>query len=114
MRAVGAGHLRCAYSLDELLTVVCELVNGVHVIIEDPDVLFRIVRVDRNEVRALQNCVPLRPAFDDVSIGVGDHDAVLPFRVDAEFAVPAVGWSAGNLAGPAGSWKRRDCGVTPG
>src|SRR3989442_11176093 len=85
-----------------------------HVIIQDPHILFRIVRIDCNEVGTLENFVPLRPALDDVSVGIGNNDAVLPFSVDAQFAVPAVGWSAWNLAGSAGSRQRSDCGITPG
>ena len=46
--------------------------NHVLVVVDDPDVLLRIVGVDRDEMRALQHRVPLRPAIDDVALAVED------------------------------------------
>src|SRR3989454_4305246 len=114
MSAVGAAHPGGAYGLDELFSVVCELVNGVHVIVQHPHILVRIVRIDGHKVRALQNLVPLGPAFDDVSVGVRHQDAVLPFRVDAECAVPPVRGSAGHGSGCASSGQRGSGRIAPG
>ncbi len=86
MRAVRAGHSGRADRLNQLLAIVRELVNGLHMIVYDPDMFLRVIRIDGDEVRALQNLVPLGPAFDDVAVGVGDGDAVFPFGVDAEGA----------------------------
>src|SRR5689334_9938585 len=58
VRAVGAGHFGGADSLREFFAVVRKLVNGMHVIIQDPNMLFRIVRIDGNEMGTLQNLIP--------------------------------------------------------
>ena len=84
VRAVRAGHFGRADGLHQLFPVVRELIDRVHVIVDYPDMFVRIVGIDRDEVRALQNLVPLRPAFDDVAVGVRDDDAVFPLRIDAE------------------------------
>ena len=83
---IGAFHLGRADGLNEFLSIVRELVNGVHVIIQDPHMLFRIIGIDGNEVRSLQNFVPLSPPFDDVAVGIRDDNAVFPLRVNADCA----------------------------
>src|SRR5262249_46204932 len=97
MRPVRTCDFRGAYGLYQLFAVMRELVDGLHVIVDDPYVLFRIVRIDRDEMGTLQNFVPLGPALDDVSLRICDNNAVLPFRINAERARPAIGWSTGNL-----------------
>ena len=52
MRAVRAFYGGRADGLHELLHVMREDVNGVHVIVHDPDVFFGIVGIDRHVVRA--------------------------------------------------------------
>ena len=84
VRRVRALHLRRADRLHELLAVVREPVDHLHVVVDDPDVLLRIVRADVDRVRTPQQLVPLIPRLDDVAVGIGDDDAVLPLRVDAE------------------------------
>ena len=69
--------------LTSCLAVVAEFVDGVHVIVHYPDVLFRIVRIDGDEVRALEDLVPLRPLLDDVAVGVHDGEAMLPLGIHA-------------------------------
>ena len=86
MRSVGSVHLRRADALQELFSVMRELVDRMHMVINDPHVLLRIVRIDCNEMGALQNLVPLRPAFHDISVGVCYNDAVFPLRVNSECA----------------------------
>ena len=87
MRRVGAFHLRRADRLHELLAVVREPVDHLHVVVDDPHVFLRIVRADVDRVRAPQQLVPLIPRLDDVAVGVRDDDAVFPLRVDAQRAV---------------------------
>src|SRR5215467_8802097 len=114
MRAVGAFRLRRADGLHELFAIVGELVDGVHVVIYDPDVLLGIVGIDGDEMRALEDFVPLRPALDDVAVGVGNGDAVFPFGVHADGSVPAVGGRARiGARGPAAR-KRSGGRVAPG
>ena len=98
-QSMNVGRLKCVASapsllrradrLHELLAVVRELVDHVHVVVDDPHVLLGIVRADVDRVRAPQQLVPLRPRLDDVAVRVDDDDAVLPFGVDAELAVRA-------------------------
>ena len=73
--------------LHELLAVVGELVDGVHVVVDDPHVLLRIVGADVDRVRPLEDLVPLRPLLDDVALRVDDDEAVLPAGVHAELAI---------------------------
>ena len=70
-----------------LLAVVGELVDDLHVVVDDPDVLLRIVGADVDRVRAAEQLVPLLPGLDDLAVAI-DHDhAVLPLRVHAELAI---------------------------
>src|SRR5262249_18435559 len=112
--AVGAFRLRRADGLHELFAIVGELVDGVHVVIYDPDVLLGIVGIDGDEMRALEDFVPLRPALDDIAVGVGDGDAVFPFGVHADGSVPAVGGRAGIGARGTAARERSGRGVAPG
>ncbi len=63
-----------------------ESVYGVHVVVHDPHVLFRIVGADVNGVRAAEDFVPLFPSLEDVSVAVVYDEAVLPLRVLVQFA----------------------------
>src|ERR1035438_8612041 len=95
MRAIRAFLLWRADSLHQLLSIMGEFVDCVHVVIDHPHMLFRIVRIDGDKMRALQDFVPLRPALDDVAFGIYDDDAVFPIRIDTELAViqaHAVSW----------------------
>jgi hypothetical protein len=78
VRGVGAGDVRRTDRLDELLAVVGELVDRVRVVVDDPDVLLRVIRTDVDGVRALEHLVPLRPLFDDLALRVDDDDRVFP------------------------------------
>src|SRR5262245_12782076 len=53
VRAVSARHLGSAHSLHEFLSIVREFVDRVHVVIKNPQVLFRVIRIDGYEVRSL-------------------------------------------------------------
>src|SRR5215467_8259228 len=99
--AVGAVLLRRANRLHELFAVVSEFVDGMHVVINDPNVFVRVIGIDRNEVRTLQNLVPLRPAFDNVAVGIGHQDTVLPFCIHADCSGPPICWSSRNSSGAA-------------
>ena len=86
------------------LAVVGELVDDVLVVVDDPDVLLRIVGADGDEVRPLQHRVPLRPRVDQVALGVEDEDAVLPARVHAHLVAarfPRLDAVLGELPGAA-------------
>src|ERR1019366_10438697 len=84
------------------------------VVVNDPNVFFDVVRVDGNVVGTLQDLVPLGPALHDVSLRIGNDDAVFPLRVNANFAKPPVCGSAGSGARGAATRKRRSRRVTPG
>ena len=96
-QSMNVGRLKCVASapscfrradrLQQRLAVVGEPVDHLHVVVDDPDVLLRVVRADVDRVRPPQQLVPLLPPLDDVAVGVGDDEAVLPLRVDAELAV---------------------------
>ena len=62
--------------LQQPLSVVCELEDGVPVIIDDPDVLLRIVRTFKNAVGTPEHLVPLAPVFDEVAVRIDDIDDV--------------------------------------
>ena len=88
------GRLKCVPSapltvgvpivLHEFLHVMRENVDGVHVIVHDPDVLFRIVRIDRHVVRALKEVIVLRERLDDFARRVHDGQAVLPLGIHSD------------------------------
>ena len=114
MRAVGALHRGRADGLHKLLAVMRELVDRVHVIVDHPDVLLGIVRIDGDEVRALENLVPLRPGFDDLALAIDDRQAMLPLRVHADGSFPESRTVVRILSRAAGAGKRGDRGVAPG
>ena len=115
VRAVGAFHGGRADGLHQLLAVVRELVDGVHVIVDDPHVLFGIVGIDGDEVRALENFVPLRPGLDDFAVAVDDRQAVSPTsRRRPRVALPEFGSIVRILSGAAGAGQGGDGGVAPG
>jgi hypothetical protein len=87
VRGVGAFLLRRADRLQELLAVVGEDVDRLHVVVDDPDALLRIVGADVDRVRPAHQLVPLLPRLDDVALAVEDDEAVLPVRIDAELAI---------------------------
>src|SRR5215471_9041849 len=99
--------------LDQFFSVVCELIDGMHMVVENPNVLLGIIGVNGDEMRPLENLVPLRPTFDDVSIGVRNDDAVLPFCIHPKRAIPSVGRSTGFRSSRASSGQRRDRSVAP-
>ena len=59
-------------------------------------------------MRALEKIVPLRPALDDVALGVDHHDAILPARVDAVLAFPVFRGVFGQITGGATAREARD------
>src|SRR5215831_17203174 len=79
-----------AERLHELLAVVCELVDDMIAVLDDPDVLLGIVRIHRDRMRPPEQRVPLRPVFRDVAVGIDDQHAVFPPCIDAELSLPAV------------------------
>src|SRR2546425_5187877 len=82
VRRVGALPADGTDRLDELFAVVRELEQRLIVVVDDPDVLLGIIRVDVDRVRASQHFVPLSPLLDDVALGVEDEDEVLPPRIN--------------------------------
>ena len=87
VRCVRAGYLRSADGLQQLAAIVREAVDYLHVVVDDPDVLFRIVRADVDGVRTAEQLVPLLPGLDDLAVAIHHHHAVLPFRVHAQLAI---------------------------
>ena len=73
--------------LQQLLAVVGEDVDRLHVVVDDPDALLHVVRRDVDRVRAAEQPVPLLPRLEDVALAVVDDEAVLPVRVDTELPV---------------------------
>ena len=68
----------------ELLTVVRELKNLLHHVIHYPHVLFRIVGVDLDVVRAAaagKKMIPLRPVLEQLAVAIHDENAVLHPRL---------------------------------
>src|SRR5882762_9118428 len=86
MIGVFAGNFRRSDRLQQLAAVMRESVYGVHVVVHDPHVLFRIVGADVDGVRAAEDFVPLLPSLEDVSVAVVYDEAVLPLRVLVQFA----------------------------
>src|SRR5688572_15826403 len=87
MRGIGARHIRRPDRLYQLLAIVGELVDGMHVIVDEPHVLLCVVRAHVDRMRTLHDLVPLRPLLDDVALRVDHGDAVLPARVNTNFPV---------------------------
>src|SRR5581483_10317398 len=113
VRAVRPLHGWRAYRLHELLSVVRELVDRVHVIVNQPYVLLRIIRINRNIVRPLHDLVPLRPLLGDVAIAVDNRQAVFPFGIYADRALPEFGPIVRILASAAGARQRGNCSIAP-
>src|SRR5882762_4920170 len=113
MLVVRAGLAVCADRLYLRFAVMRELVNHVLVIVDDPDVLFRIVGADGDEVRPLQLRIPLVPRLDEVARTIEHHDAVLPAGVDTHRVArsfPRLDSPLSRLPGPAvagGTGNRR-------
>src|SRR4029453_13066438 len=68
------------------LAVVGELEELMEVVIHDPDVLLRIVRVDLDLVRTAraflrEDLVVLRPRLHHAAVAIDDDDAVLPVLI---------------------------------
>ena len=87
VRGIGTQDVAGPDRLDKLLAIVGELVDGVTVVIDDPDVLLSIVRADVHRVRPLEDLVPLRPLFGDVALRVDDDETVFPAGIDAELTI---------------------------
>ena len=92
MFVIVSRHARDAQRLDQRLSIVRELVNRVHAIIDDPNVFFRIVRIDRHRMRTAELVIPLVPDgfLDVVALRVHHEHAVLPARVHSHLALPSV------------------------
>src|SRR5207247_7210144 len=79
MVLIVAGDTRLAERQHELLAVVCELEDLLSEIVDDPHMLFGIVRTDFDLVwtaAALKEPIPLRPCLDELAVRVDDDDAV--------------------------------------
>src|SRR5579871_1786759 len=87
MRSVGAFYCLRSDGLYQLLPVMREFVDRMHVVIHHPNMLFGIVWIDGHEMRTLQDFVPLRPALDDIALRIDYDDAVFPIGIDAEFSI---------------------------
>ena len=114
MGGVGAVLTGRADGLDQFLAVVGELENGVPVVVDEPDVLFRVVGADEDGVRATPLGVVLGPAFGDFALGVDDDEVVLPLGVDAEFTGVEAEAVFGDLAGAAVGGRGGEGGVAHG
>src|SRR5579883_1081507 len=120
VRAVGALYRGRADGLQELLAIMAELVNSVHVIVYDPDVLVGIVGVDVNGVGPLEFRIPLTPGLNDVAVFIDNVEAIGPFGVYADLTIRRIGaapkpWAiVGILSGAAGPGHSCDRGVPPG
>src|SRR6202790_2193917 len=88
MLLVLAGDVRRSERFHQLLSIMGEFINGVSLIVYDPNVFFRIVRIDGNRVRTLQHGIPLRPPLDNVAAGIHHHYAIFPTGIDAQLAAP--------------------------
>ena len=119
VRAVGAFNGGRADGLNELLAIVAELVNGVHVVVHDPNILIGVVGIHVNRVGPLELAIPLAPGLDDVAVGVDHVEAIGPFGIHIDFAVrrlgasPKLGAIFGILSGATGSGHGCDSGITP-
>src|SRR5215475_5789308 len=87
MRCVGTGHVRCPDRLYQLLTVISELVDRMRVIVDNPNLLLRVVGADINGVWTFEHLVPLGPLLDDVALCVDDDQAVFPEGVYAQLSI---------------------------
>jgi hypothetical protein len=75
------------------LPVVCELVDLVEVIVDDPDLFFVVVRTHLDLVRSpaapdVEELVMLGPVLNQLSFGIhGDHDVQIPALISATSVV---------------------------
>ena len=83
MVLVVAGFAIRTQGLHQFLAVVAELVDRVGEVVDDPDVLLRIVGIHVHGMRLHEHRVPLAPGLHDVAFPVDDDQAVLPACVDA-------------------------------
>src|SRR4029077_12252605 len=115
-RAVGALDGGRADGLQELLAVVAELIDGVHVVVDHPDVFIGVVGVDVDGVGPLELAIPLAPGLYDIAVFVDHVEAIGPFGVHADFAIGRFGAApkprsvVGILSRTAGSGHGRDGG----
>jgi hypothetical protein len=81
------GYFRRSDRLEQFAPIVCELIDDLHIVIHDPDILLRIVWADIDRMRAAKQLIPLLPGLDDFAGAIHNHHAVFPFRVDSELAI---------------------------
>ena len=105
MRSVVALHGCGADGLHQRFAVVREFVDGVHMVIHHPHVLFGIVGIDGDVVRTLHDFVPLRPGFDDLAVAVDYGYAMLPLGVNSDGALPKLGAIIGILPRATSAWQ---------
>ena len=86
MRVVRGVLVGRADGLQQLLTVIGELENGVAIVVHHPDSLRRVVRADEHGVRPPEHLVPLAPPLGDISVGIGDDQTILPKEIDTVLA----------------------------
>src|SRR5215831_5007499 len=119
MRCVGTGHVRCPDRLYQLLAVISELVDRMRVIVDNPNVLLRVVGADINRVWTFEHLVPLGPLLDDVALCVDDDQAVFPAGVYAQLSIgrrrsaPQFHSPCRILARTSGARRRGGVGVAP-
>src|ERR1700680_5129326 len=69
---------------NELLAVVGEFENLIHFVVDDPHMLFRVIRADPYLVRPASPCkqmVPLPPSLDQCAVRIDNQNAVLQQRL---------------------------------
>ena len=80
MLVVAAGFVPSAERHQEILAIIRKFEDLMVNIVDNPDVVFRVVRADQDRVRPtaiLKQMIPLRPRFDQLAIGIDDVDAIL-------------------------------------
>ena len=83
MMLVVPGFAVGAQGLHQFLAVVAEFEDRVGEVVDDPDVLFRIVGIHMHGMRLHEHRIPLAPGLDNVALAVDDDQAMLPEGVDS-------------------------------
>src|SRR5437868_3477794 len=84
------------------------------VIVDDPDVLLRIIRTFKHTVRAPEHLVPLAPVFDEVAVRIDDIDDVRPLIIDARFTDVEIISRRFPVRSKECARRARRSGITPG
>src|SRR5438067_2359862 len=105
--------IRRTKRLEQPLSIIGEFKNGLSVVVDDPDILLRIVWTLKDAVGTPEHLVPLTPVFDEVAIVIDDIDDVRPLVIHTGLPnILIIAWrlSIGSeeRAGRAGR-----CGVSP-